>query len=318
MVTVQQKFQIVNDFKQGFSAVELSERYRVSLRSVFRWIKRFDGDIESLNDNRSTNRCERVKVKPDIEEIIVALRLEKMGYKRISWRLKRKHGIALSPTSIKYWLKKHGLVGKKKKRKGRKRPDRTKKEFNRLWRLDLKEFRIKGVGKTYDYVGIDDCTRTMFAYTYKQKSANNAINFVKKLIKKYGRPEEIRVDNGTQFIYLLKTKYRKKKFRKKVRRRINKFGKFCKEQGIKLSFIPYGQPNKNAKIERGIKTLKYELITKQRFKNINDFNKKQEKYLEFYQNEREHGGLAGETPADYRKRIKRRTTRKITKSCQHQ
>lgn len=311
VVSVQAKFQIVNEFKQGRSAVELAKRYGVSLRSIFGWIKIFDGSIESLSDHRSTNGCARLKVSSEIEERIVSLRLEKMGYKRISWRLKRKHGIKISPTSVKYWLKKHGLVGYNKKRKGRKRPDRTKKEFNRLWRLDLKEFRIKGVGKTYDYVGIDDCTRIIFAYAYKQKSAGNAIDFVKRLIKKYGRPEEFRVDNGTQFIYLLKTKYKKKKFRKKVRRRINKFGKFCKQNEIKLSFIPYGQPNKNAKIERGIKTLKYEFITKNSFKNIPDFNKKQVNYLEFYHTEREHGGPAGETPAEYRKRIKRKTTQKI-------
>lgn len=194
-----------------------------------------------------------------------------------------------------------------------------------MWRLDIKDFRIKGVGKVHDYVGIDDCTRTLFAFAYKQKSANNAIDHLKQLIKKYGRPNEVRVDNGTQFVFLLKTKYKRKKLRKKMRRQMNKFGRFCKENGIKLSFIPFGQPNKNAKIERANRTLKEELIIKQRFKNIDDFNKKQAKYLTFYNDDREHGGLAGETPAEYRKRIKKQRTKKSwnratinsTFSCQH-
>lgn len=266
-----------------------------------------------------------MKVTPEVEELLVKLRAEKMGYKRIGWRLKRKYGVQISPTAVKHWLKKHGLAGYKKKRKGKRRPDRTKKLPNQLWRLDLKAFRIKGVGKTYDYVGIDDCTRTLFAYAYKQKSSDNAIDFVKLLTKKYGQPKEIRVDNGTQFVYLLKRKYKKHKLRKKMRRRTNKFGSFCKNQGIKLTFIPFGQPNKNAKIERGIKTLKYELIIKQKFKNINDFNKKQAEYLLFYNNDREHGGLAGETPADHWKRIKKQANKKSTNrakinstfSCQH-
>ncbi len=325
MVTVQTRFQIINEFKQGHAAVELAERYGVGLRSIFRWLKQFDGSLESLSDARVGNGRERLTVTPTIEELLIQLRAEKMGYKRIAWRLKRKHGVVLSPSTVKHWLKKHGLAGYRKKRKGKRRPDRTKKLPNQLWRLDLKEFRIKGVGKTYDYVGIDDCTRTLFAWAYKQKSSNNAIDFLKQLIKKYGRPDEVRVDNGTQFVYLLKRKYKRKKLRKKMRRQTNKFGRFCKEHGIRLSFIPFGQPNKNAKIERGIKTLKYELITKQRFKNLDDFNKKQVEYLTFYNADREHGGLAGKTPADRWKEIKKQANKKSrnrakindTFSCQH-
>jgi transposase InsO family protein len=315
VVTVQTRFQVINEYKQGHTAVELAEKYAVSLRSVFGWLKQFDGSIESLNDGRAGNGRERLKVTPVVEELLVELRAEKMGYKRISWRLKRKHGVTLSPSAVKHWLKKHNLAGYRKKRKGKRRPDRTKKQPNQLWRLDLKEFRIKGVGKTYDYVGIDDCTRTLFASAYKQKSADNAIDFVKQLTKKYGQPQEIRVDNGTQFVYLLKRKYKRHKLRKNTRRRANKFGQFCKKQGIKLSFIPFGQPNKNAKIERGIKTLKYELITKQRFKNLYDFNKKQADYLAFYNKEREHGGLKGETPTDCWKRIKKQPPTRTIKSC---
>lgn len=311
MVTVQIKFQIVNEYKQGRSAVELAENYGVSLRSVFGWLKRFDGSKESLSDTRAKNGQKRLKVTKPVEELLLKLRTEEMGYKRISWRLKRKHGVKISPTAVKHWLKKHGLAGYKKKRKWRRRPDRTKKIFNQLWRLDLKEFRIKGVGKTYDYVGIDDCTRTLFASGYKYKNSDNAIDFVKRLTKKHGKPEEIRVDNGTQFVYLLKRKYKKHKLRKKTRRKINKFGRFCKEQGIKLSFIPFAQPNKNAKIERAIRSLKYELIKPQKFKSLNDFNKKQAIYLAFYDEEREHGGISGETPHDYRKRLKKAANKRI-------
>ena len=313
MVTVQTKFQVINEHKQGHTAVELAAKYDVSVRSVFGWIKRFDGSIESLRDARTENGSDRLKVTPEIEELLVQFRLEKMDYRGIAWRLKRKHGVFLSHVAVRQWLKKHGLAGYRKKKKGKHRPDRTKKMPNQLWRLDVKEFRIKGVGKVYDYVGIDDCTRTLFAWAYKNKTANNAIDHLKQLIKKHGRPDEVRVDNGTQFVFLLKKKYRHRKLRKKMRRRINRFGRFCKEQGVKLSFIPFGQPNKNAKIERGIKTLKYELITKQRFKNIDDFNAKQSEYLVFYNSDREHGGLAGQTPADHWKQIKKQANKKSRK-----
>lgn len=311
MATVQTKFQVINEYKQGSTAVELAEQYGVSLRSIFGWLKQFDGSVWSLEDGRAGNGRERLKVTPRVEELLIRFRAEGMGYKRISWRLKRKHGTQISPSAVKHWLEKHGLAGYRKKRKGRRRPDRTRKLPNQLWRLDLKSFRIKKVGKTQDYVAIDDCTRSLFASAYKHKNADNAIDFVKRLIKKYGLMKEIRVDNGTQFVYLLKRKYKRHKLRKKTRRQTNKFGKFCKLHSIKLSFIPFGQPNKNAKIERAIKTLKYELITQHKFKSLDDFNKQQEKYLAFYNREREHGGLGGDTPANAWKRIKKKAYKRL-------
>lgn len=311
MVTVQTKFQIINEYRQGHSVVELAERYGISSSSIFGWLRKFDGSIESLEDGRSGNGKDRLKVTSSVEELLIGFRTEGLGYRRISWRLKRKHGVRISHTAVRYWLDKHGLAGQRKKRKSRRRPDRTRKLPNQLWRLDLKSFRIKGVGKTQDYAAIDDCTRSLYARAYKHKNADNAIDFVKRLIKKYGLMEEIRVDNGTQFVYLLKRKYKRHKLRKKMRRQTNKFGKFCKLHGIKLSFIPFGQPNKNAKIERAIKTLKYELITQHKFKSLDDFNKQQEKYLAFYNREREHGGLGGDTPADVWKRIKKKTNKKL-------
>jgi transposase-like protein len=55
VVTVQTKFQLVNEYKQGHTAAELSEQYGVGVRSVFRWLKRFDGSIDSLRDARTKN-----------------------------------------------------------------------------------------------------------------------------------------------------------------------------------------------------------------------------------------------------------------------
>ncbi|MDO8625549.1 MAG: hypothetical protein Q7R47_05680 [Candidatus Diapherotrites archaeon] len=43
---------------------------------------------------------------------------------------------------------------------------------------------------------------------------------------------------------------------------------------MKPMFIPFARPNKNAKIERAIRTLKGELLTQQIFKDIDHYNKK--------------------------------------------
>lgn len=118
-MTVQAKFQIINEYKQGRSAVELAERHGTSLRSFFRWLKRFDGSIESLRDGRAANGRDRLKVTPEVEDRLVEFRAEKMGYKRIGWRLKRKHGIKLSPTAVKQLVEKTRFSWLQKKAKGK-------------------------------------------------------------------------------------------------------------------------------------------------------------------------------------------------------
>ncbi len=71
MVTVQTKFQAVNEYKKGHAALELAEQYGVGVRSVFRWLKQFDGSLESLNDARARNGRERLTVTPTVEELML-------------------------------------------------------------------------------------------------------------------------------------------------------------------------------------------------------------------------------------------------------
>jgi len=295
-MTVQKKLEIVNRHLRGESATELAEEYCVGVRSVFRWCRNFDGSLESLEcESRAPKRTRWKASKPD-EELMLELRTsKKYGYRRIKWHFKRRLNKLFGETTIKRVLAKHGLAGyRRKHRKGRKH--RQARVPNERVLMDFTEKRIEKGKRTYTFLAIDSCTRRMFTSVYERKRIIDAIDFAKRVVKSWGLMTRIQLDNGTQFVYLLKRKYKKRRLRKKTRRKQNKFGAFCKELGIKLKFIPVGRPDKNAEVERAVRTLKEECMDVKHFKNIEQLKREVALFTRFYNQSREHGAHQGETP----------------------
>ncbi len=296
VVTVQQKLEVVNRHLRGEAATDLAEEYGVSVRSVFGWCKQFDGSLASLeNESRAPKRT-RLKATSKDEELMLELRTsKKYGYRRIKWHFKRRLNKFFGETTIKRVLAKHGLAGyRRKHRKGRKH--RQARVPNDRVYLDFTEKRIRKGKRTYTFIAIDSCTRRMFTDVYESKTILNAIDFTKQLVKSWGLMARIQLDNGTQFVYLLKRKYKTRKLRKKNRRKQNKFGAFCADLGIKLKFIPVGRPDKNAEVERAVRTLKEECLDIINFKNIEQVKREVARFTRFYNQSREHGAHHGDTP----------------------
>ncbi len=317
MLTVQEKLQIIDRHLRGEAATSLAEEFGVSVRSVFLWCKLFDGSLNSLESKSRAPKRTRRKATPQDEELMLELRTsKKYGYRKIKWHFKRRLNKNFGESTVKRILAKHGLAGWRKKRKiGRKH--RQARVPNERVLIDFTEKRIKKGKRTYTFVALDSCTRRMFACAYEHKRVEDAVDFVKRLVKAWGLMKRIQLDNGTQFVYLLKRKYKKRRLRKKTRRKQNKFGAFCKELGVKLKFIPTSSPNKNAEVERVIRTLKDECLNVTLLENFLQLKKEVASFVSFYNEQREHNSLNGETPLnEWRKRKKQGKTQQInSKAC---
>jgi len=299
VVQVEKKYEAVRMYRDGIPVPEISRQPGVSRRSVFYWVKLFDGSLESLRPNsRAPKRVSRALTRED-EEAIVELRLtKKWGYRRIRWRMKRKRGVSASHHTIRRCLQKHGLAGHRKTRKKAKRLKACRTRPNQRWELDIKECRIAGGQRMYVFTAVDDCSRRMFAWAYSRKTTDNAIDFVDCLVEEAGKIKAIKADNGKQFVYITPTRYRGKRIRKSKRRRMNRFGKHVKSLGIKLKFIDFGCPNQNARVERGIRTLKEEFLEEEHLRSIEEAGRKLSVWLSYYNTDREHGSLEGKTPME--------------------
>lgn len=106
------------------------------------------------------------------------------------------------------------------------------------WGLDIVGPLPRETGqRQYLLVAIDYFTKWVEAEALATIKTDNVIQFIwKNIICRYGVPESIITDNGTQFASM-------------------DFADYCAEQGIKLKFAPVDHPQCNGQVEATNKTL---------------------------------------------------------------
>ena len=76
------------------------------------------------------------------------------------------------------------------------------------------------------------------------------------------------------------------------------FTKQCYAQGITHYLISPGKPAQNGKVERSHRTDREEFWKQVKFRSLVELQQKQSTYVDWYNNEREHLGIGGLTPAE--------------------
>ena len=105
-------------------------------------------------------------------------------------------------------------------------------------------------GYKWLYVAIDKFTKWPEAAVVVKANKNSALKFIKDLVARFGVPNRIITDNGTQFTS-------------------NLVGDYCDDMGIKLCFASVAHPRSNGQAERanaeilkGLKTWTYNELKK--------------------------------------------------------
>nr|CAE05030.2 OSJNBa0044M19.17 [Oryza sativa Japonica Group]CAE05529.2 OSJNBa0053B21.3 [Oryza sativa Japonica Group] len=120
-----------------------------------------------------------------------------------------------------------------------------------VWGLDiLGPFRRAPGGFEYLYVAIDKFTKWPEAYPVIKIDKHSALKFIRGITARFGVPNRIITDNGTQFTSEL-------------------FGDYCEDMGIKLCFASPAHPRSNGQVERanaeilkGLKTKTFNILKK--------------------------------------------------------
>nr|ABA91954.2 retrotransposon protein, putative, unclassified [Oryza sativa Japonica Group] len=120
-----------------------------------------------------------------------------------------------------------------------------------VWELNiLGPFRRAPGGFEYLYVAIDRFTKWPEAYPVAKIDKHSALKFIKGITARFGVPNRIITDNGTQFTSEL-------------------FGDYCEDMGIKLCFASPAHPRNNGQVERanaeiikGLKTKTFNILKK--------------------------------------------------------
>lgn len=278
----------------GESMSALCREFGISRKTGYKLFNRYkECGLEALQDR--TRRPVRYgnQLPMQIEKCILALKQDKpnWGARKLREKLMRKFPEVTPPaiSTIHAVLHRNGLVVPR----GRKRNRATGTALsqavmpNDLWCADYKgEFMLGSKEYCYPLTVTDQASRYLLAVEGMQSTKEiYAFTAFERLFKEYGIPTAIRTDNGVPFaspnsLFTL-----------------SRLSVWWLRLGIQIERIQPGHPQQNGIHERMHLTLKKE-ATRPAGQNFLQQQAKFDSFIEEFNNERPHEGLAMKCPAE--------------------
>ena len=282
-----------------------AKKYGVSLSSVKRWDKKYDGkDWRSLleGSHRPHNHPKR---HTEEEEMIISKAFWKK-YERYGWdgvyEEAKATGYTRSLSGMIYAAKRLDLVDKAKPRK-RRRHDRRFPELlvpGEKVQIDVKEVPyaclrgalLRDNKHLYQWTAIDECTRIRFVYGFEEHTPENSVKFLHMLLKAFPfKIRTIQTDNGTEFTYKYISETEECPFDKELRR-----------LGIQHKLIPPRTPWHNGKVERSHRNDQRYFYDWETFRSVEDLNSKLAQHL-IWSNNKPMRTLRDKSPSELLKEM---------------
>ena len=241
----------------------VAKKMKCTERSLWRWLAKYDGNLESLENASSRPHTKHpnahteiekqeiedlFKSNPDISytEAFSELRI-KFAYKRTYygfWRYVVKNN--LRPKIIE----EHNPYIPQ--------PYDTPVMFGHKWQMDVKYVPWEcNVGQTkyryYQYTMIDEATRERFLFAYPGKTIKETLDFTKRAIVYFGYiPLKIQTDNGGEFTNTIEN-FKEKNLGIKIKNK-HPLDQLLDKLGVEHQLIRAYTPRHNGKVERSHRT----------------------------------------------------------------
>jgi transposase InsO family protein len=266
--------------------------YGISRQVFYKWLNRYRklGDSGLYDLTKRPHKSPK-KTSSDIVSRLLYLRVNyHFGAGKISNYLKRYHNIEIAASTVHKILTDHGMsllpVNKLKYERSKTKWKRYEKQQpGQRVQIDVKFLeRIAGTSKRlYQYTAIDDCTRIRVLKIYDRCNQKTSIQFaqeVKKRLPPCVRIFSIQTDNGSEFQ--------------------SDFHWYLEDNDIKHIYIKPRTPRLNGKVERSHRIDNqefYQLLDKNMIADdIHLYNKELKNWEDYYNFNRPHGALDGQTP----------------------
>jgi transposase InsO family protein len=262
--------------------------YGISRQCFYKWLRRYEelGE-DGLRDGSSKPLHSPNATSGEVVGKIVYLRRHyHFGPNKVAMYLKRYHDITISSSGV--WRILHRLDMSRLPASQRyKRHTQRWKRYEKPLPGHRVQVDVKFLGpigakrkKHYQFTAIDDCTRIRVLRIYDRNNQKTAIQFIDYVLEKLPfRVECIQTDNGAEFQ--------------------GAFHWHVLDRGIGHVYIKPSTPRLNGKVERSHRIDEEEFYRMLDGVVIDDtelFNDKLQEWEHFYNFDRPHGGLDGQTP----------------------
>ena len=288
IITQKLKFkQSVIKYSLKFGVTKASIRFEVNRRTIYRWIKRYDGTLESLKDH---SRKPHHHPNEHSEEEIKLIKNYKNNNKDIGlvvlWIKLRQAGYTRTIQGLYYAMRRIGIYKKTPSKRKKEQPPAVPKARypGERIQIDVKyvpmeciteEEKNKGI-RYYQYTAIDEYTRKRVLWASKEQSTSASKEFIEIVIKRFPfKIECVQTDNGFEFTNRLNPQGTKKK---------TMFEKRLEELGIKHKLIKPGTPRHNGKVERSHRKDQERFYYNKIFCSFEDFRNRLKYWERIYNN----------------------------------
>jgi transposase len=238
---------VVKEVLKGRSVAEAARRHRISRMSVYRWLQRYDGTVESLKEKSHRPEGHPNAHSKQEYELVRRVRSANKGLGLVCLHmiLQDRHGYSRSVSGLYKALKRQGLLRERQRKKRHTpKPYDTPKIAGERIQIDVKYVpkacHAKGLTQLYQFTAVDECTRLRYRYIFEEISSYNAAKFLMMAQNYY--PFEIQcvqTDNGVEFTNALLSSTKP-----------SVFERYCMQAGISHKRIRVATPRHNGKVER--------------------------------------------------------------------
>jgi transposase InsO family protein len=262
--------------------------YGIGRTAYYEWFNRYQKEgEESLRDKSRRPHNSPMATPVEIVAKVVYLRQTyHFGPLRIKMYLERYHGISVNKSSIWKILKRLNInllpASQRYKRHAERWKRYEKPQPGHRLQVDVKFLeRIKDTRQRYyQFTAIDDCTRLRVLRIYEKNNQLTAIQFMDYVLSRLPfHTEVIQTDNGSEFQ--------------------GQFHWHILDKGINHVYIKPRTPRLNGKVERSHRIDGEEFYRMLEGVVIDDaklFNDKLQEWENFYNFQRPHSALNGQTP----------------------
>jgi len=262
--------------------------YGISRATFYKWLRRYEEQGEQgLRDRSSRPFYSPRATSAEVVGKIMYLRQSyHFGPQKIAMYLKRYHEVTISPSGVWRVLLRLGLNrlpnSQRHKRHGQRWKRYEKPQPGHRVQVDVKFISPIGAQgkKFYQFTAIDDCTRLRVLRAYPRCNQRTAIQFLDYLLARLPfRVDVIQTDNGGEFGA--------------------QFHYHVLDRGIRHVYIKPTTPRLNGKVERSHRIDEEEFYRMLEGVVVDDaqlFNDRLKEWEDFYNYNRPHGSLDGQTP----------------------
>lgn len=262
-----------------FGVTKTAIKYKTNRQYVYRWVKRYNGDIRSLgNISTRPHHHPKAHTQDEIKMIVDMYRRNQDTGLVVFWVKLKLRGYNHQIPVLYRVMKRLNLIENKPKIKVKK----TKPYIQMTYPGERIQIDIKHVptncltceSKLYQYTAIDEYSRVRYLQIYDEKSTYISVKFMKEVINNFKfKIVTVRTDNGLEFTNRLVTEDKP-----------TLLELYLKRLNINHDLIKPYTPKHNGKVERSHRKDNERFYRNRRFYSLGDAKDQLKIYLKEYNN----------------------------------